>query len=51
MFAYIQYLFERPYTLRKLICRINKHSCGVVWYNPNGFEPDMHCKNCDDYLG
>jgi hypothetical protein len=33
-----------------LLCRWFKHPAGVVWYNPNGSEPDMHCKNCGDDL-
>lgn len=32
-------------------CRLKNHSCGVVWYNPNGLEPDMTCKNCGDNIG
>lgn len=34
-----------------LKCRLENHSCGVVWYNPSGWEPDMTCKNCGDDLG
>lgn len=34
-----------------IICRLRNHPAGVVWYNPNGLEPDMHCKNCGDDLG
>ena len=37
--------------VRTFICRARNHPAGVVWYNPNGFEPDMHCKNCGDDLG
>lgn len=37
--------------LKTLICRIKGHSCGVVWFNSSGLEPDMHCKNCGDNLG
>jgi hypothetical protein len=32
-------------------CRANGHKNGVIWYNANGSEPDMHCKNCGDDLG
>jgi len=32
-------------------CRIGGHKCGVVWYNPYGYEPNMTCKNCGDDLG
>lgn len=31
-------------------CERSGHA-GVVWYNPNGFEPDMHCKRCGKDLG
>lgn len=37
--------------IKTIICRIKNHSCGVVWYNLNGMEPDMHCRNCGDDLG
>ncbi len=37
--------------LKTIWCRITNHKCGIVWYNPNGFEPDMHCKRCGDNLG
>ncbi len=39
------------------ICRMRGHSdktgkaYGVVFYNPNGYEPDMTCLNCGDDLG
>lgn len=36
---------------RRWKCRFGGHKCGVVWYNPGGFEPDMHCKNCGEDLG
>jgi hypothetical protein len=32
-------------------CRWQGHPHGVVWYNTNGLEPDMTCKNCGDDLG
>jgi len=35
----------------RLWCRIQGHRSGVIWFNPGGFEPDMHCKNCGDDLG
>lgn len=53
------YLFEkRPddYILtfrdkiNRFICRWNFHPCGSVYYNPGGFEPDGHCKNCGDLI-
>jgi len=37
--------------IRTAICRARNHPCGVWWYNPQGLEPDMHCKNCYDDLG
>jgi len=36
---------------KRAICRARNHPCGVWWYNPQGLEPDMHCKNCGDDLG
>ena len=48
---YLKYLFEKPFTFRRLICRWQSHKCGVIWYNIGGIEPDMHCKNCGDDLG
>ena len=47
---FIKYLFTKPFSLKALICRYKGHPYGVVWYNPNGLEPDMHCKNCGDDL-
>lgn len=32
-------------------CRIKGHPGGVVFYNPNGYEPDMTCNTCGDDLG
>ena len=51
MIVYCKYLFSKPFSIRKLICRWRCHPYGVVWYNLNGLEPDMHCKNCGDDLG
>lgn len=31
-------------------CKVFGHP-GVVWYNPAGLEPDMHCTRCSEYLG
>lgn len=45
----IRYTLDNIYTI--LECRTNNHPCGVVWFNPSGFEPDMHCKMCGDDLG
>lgn len=49
--SYWKYLFEKPFNLRKLLCRIQKHKCGPIWFNPGALEPNMYCKNCGDYLG
>jgi len=53
-----KYLFAKRTWLGKdipfykvLWCRLKNHPSGVTWYNPNGLEPDMHCKNCGDDLG
>ena len=35
--------------IRTALCRAKAHPCGVIWYTM-GFEPDMHCKNCNDDL-
>lgn len=31
-------------------CRMKGHPHPVVWYNPNGNEPDMTCTGCGDDL-
>lgn len=36
---------------RNAFCRFKGHSCGIVWHNPGGLEPDMHCSNCGEDLG
>lgn len=51
MIRTLKYLFAKPFTIRAFICRWRSHPCGAIWYNPNGSEPDMHCKNCGDDLG
>lgn len=52
---YIKYLFAKKSKdvcwITVIKCRLKGHPCGVVWFNPNGIEPDMHCKNCGDDLG
>jgi hypothetical protein len=51
-----KYLFGKPkdktYTnwFNRIWCRATGHR-DVWYYNPNGFEPDMTCKNCGDYCG
>ncbi len=37
--------------LETTVCRMTGHPEGVVWWNPGGSEPDMHCIKCGDYLG
>ncbi len=37
--------------LQAVGCRARGHPYGVVYYNPNGSEPDMTCTNCGDDLG
>ena len=52
---WIVYLFEPSHgdvnRLQAAWCRYNNHPAGVYWYNPSGWEPDMHCKYCGDDLG
>ncbi len=45
------YLLEKNVSWTKFWCRVFGHDCGVWWSNVGGTEPDMRCKNCDDYLG
>jgi len=35
----------------RLKCRINNHTCGCIFYNPNGYEPDGRCIDCGDEIG
>lgn len=50
-----EYFFSTPADgvsrLRAVRCRILGHPCGTEYYNPRGYEPDMHCRNCGDDLG
>lgn len=32
-------------------CRRKGHPCGIVFYNPSGYEPDTTCRDCGDDLG
>jgi hypothetical protein len=34
-----------------LVCRLRGHPSGEVYYNPGGFEPDHHCRDCGDEIG
>lgn len=45
-----KYLFEKPFDITKFWCRIRGHPMGPIYYNPGGWEPDNHCKNCGDEL-
>ena len=45
-----RYLTEWPCTWTKFWCRFRGHPAGVVWFT-QGYEPDMHCKNCGDDIG
>lgn len=45
-----KYAFEKPWTWRKVWCRITGHR-GMVWFNSHGLEPDTRCKNCGDQIG
>ena len=51
-----QYLFakfdDRKYCpwYTHLWCRMNGHPFGPWYFNANGFEPDMHCKECGDEI-
>ena len=49
--TWLKYIFKKPCSLRKIICRSKGHSDGVAWYHAAALEPDMHCKNCGDNLG
>lgn len=49
--GYLKYLFEKPFSLKKIICRIKGHPNGVWWVNIGGLDPNMHCKDCEDDLG
>lgn len=55
MIEWLKYMFKPPAYGTKwyeaVWCRWRNHPAGVVWYNPNGLEPDMHCKFCGDDLG
>lgn len=49
------YLLEKPAPetsgIKAFWCRMRGHPNGVWYYNPNGSEPDMTCKDCGDDLG
>jgi len=35
---------------RAVHCRLRGHPRGQVYFNPGGFEPDEHCKDCGDLI-
>lgn len=45
-----RFLFEKPWTWKKVWCRLHGHPNGVWWFNSHGLEPDTHCKDCNDDL-
>ena len=47
----LRYALHRPVTWEKFWCRLRNHPAGFVWLNASGYEPNMHCRNCDDNLG
>lgn len=51
--AYWQYLLAKKspdYSwIEVLLCRVKGHT-DVWWFNPEGLEPDMHCRGCGDNL-
>lgn len=55
--SWYKYLFKKRngYSnigwVKTIICRLKNHLYGVVWYNIDGLEPNMHCRNCGDDLG
>jgi len=63
LYWYLHYLFHKPDNPKwcsnnriidyftRLKCRIKKHPCGNIYYNPApATEPDYRCKNCGDIL-
>lgn len=55
MIEFLKYLLEKKSEdvswFKVMLCRFNGHKHSVIWYNPTGMEPDMHCRNCGDDLG
>ena len=60
---YLEYLFAKADNPRyaslnkiedwwiRLRCRMKHHPCGIIYYNPGGYEPDGRCKECGDEIG
>ena len=55
MMEWLKYLFAKKHPdyswLEVILCRIEGHPNGPIWYDNWGDSPDMHCKNCGDDLG
>ena len=49
-FGWYQFLFEKPFSFEKLVCRIKGHPNGIVFFNVNGLEPDDRCIDCGDHI-
>ncbi len=53
--SWLKYLFAKKHPdyswIEVLVCRLEGHPNGVVWFCPDGLEPDMQCRDCGDYLG
>ena len=37
--------------IHSIWCRLANHPAGIIYYNPQGMEPDYRCRNCGDELG
>lgn len=46
---YLKYLFAKPLSIAKLICRLRRHPYGIIYYNPGSWA--AYCKGCHDDLG
>ncbi|MEK6833381.1 MAG: hypothetical protein AABY32_05015 [Nanoarchaeota archaeon] len=46
-----EYLLEKCEGWDNFWCRVKGHPHGIVFYNPNGLEPDTHCKDCGEDIG
>ena len=44
------YLFDNNTGITNIICRMNGHPCGPIYYNVGGSEPDGHCRNCGENI-
>jgi len=52
-----KYLLEKPLGDNlserwiRFWCRARGHPNGIVYFNPNGYEPDTTCVDCGDDIG